>query len=258
MKQLMHKQQVWHATLERLRSSIHSAAFTTCLQGTIALSWQEEVFVMGVSTTFAKAQLEVRYLEQINTTLSEIAGTPLRVQLVVSPDLLLRDDLLPKQPEGGWHESTIATFLVFIAKEAFHYIASVPDIPGCIAIGETRQEAVQNVREALQTYVDIIDNDHASVPEPQTTTEYIHLPLSLNREQRGNRALQSTVSTTVNSSCCSFCQKQQDQVVHLTNGPGGVHICNECVEYCREMIENGTADFQQLKQALASRRHEMI
>ncbi|GAC1366999.1 MAG: hypothetical protein NVS4B12_23410 [Ktedonobacteraceae bacterium] len=66
----------------------------------------------------------------------------------------------------GWHESNIATFLVVIAKEASYYKASVPDVPGCVAVGETRQEAVQNVREALQTYVDMINNDHTSFLEP--------------------------------------------------------------------------------------------
>lgn len=37
--------------------------------------------------------------------------------------------------------------------------------------------------------------------------------------------------------CCSFCGKQQQQVEHLTAGPGGVYICNECVDLCRKIIE---------------------
>ncbi len=36
---------------------------------------------------------------------------------------------------------------------------------------------------------------------------------------------------------CSFCAKSQDQVKKLVAGPGAVYICDECVELCREIIE---------------------
>ena len=36
---------------------------------------------------------------------------------------------------------------------------------------------------------------------------------------------------------CSFCGKTQEQVRRLIAGPGGVYICDECVELCREIIE---------------------
>ncbi len=36
---------------------------------------------------------------------------------------------------------------------------------------------------------------------------------------------------------CSFCGKPQDQVRRLIAGPGAVYICDECVELCREIIE---------------------
>ena len=37
---------------------------------------------------------------------------------------------------------------------------------------------------------------------------------------------------------CSFCMKDQAQVRRLVAGPGGVYICNECVEACRAVIED--------------------
>jgi len=42
---------------------------------------------------------------------------------------------------------------------------------------------------------------------------------------------------------CSFCGKNQDQVRRLIAGPGAVYICDECVDLCREIIEeeNGGA-----------------
>ena len=36
---------------------------------------------------------------------------------------------------------------------------------------------------------------------------------------------------------CSFCNKTQDQVRKLIAGPGGIYICDECVEICSEIIE---------------------
>lgn len=36
---------------------------------------------------------------------------------------------------------------------------------------------------------------------------------------------------------CSFCGKSQEQVQRLIAGPGGVYICDECVDLCREILE---------------------
>lgn len=35
---------------------------------------------------------------------------------------------------------------------------------------------------------------------------------------------------------CSFCGKSQEQVRRLIAGPGGIYICDECVELCTEII----------------------
>src|SRR5919197_5355575 len=36
---------------------------------------------------------------------------------------------------------------------------------------------------------------------------------------------------------CSFCGKSQRQVKKLIAGPGGMHICDECIDLCNEIIE---------------------
>ncbi len=36
---------------------------------------------------------------------------------------------------------------------------------------------------------------------------------------------------------CSFCGKGQDEVQRLIAGPGAVYICNECVDLCKEIVE---------------------
>ena len=39
---------------------------------------------------------------------------------------------------------------------------------------------------------------------------------------------------------CSFCHKNQDEVKKLVSGPNNVHVCNECVVLCVEIICENT------------------
>jgi ATP-dependent Clp protease ATP-binding subunit ClpX len=49
---------------------------------------------------------------------------------------------------------------------------------------------------------------------------------------------------------CSFCGKNQDQVRRLIAGPGAVYICDECVELCREIIQEDSGTAVKPKQPL--------
>lgn len=47
--------------------------------------------------------------------------------------------------------------------------------------------------------------------------------------------------------CCSFCGKSERNVAKLAAGPGGIHICDGCVDACRLFMSGETAlprDFQ--------------
>jgi alkylhydroperoxidase/carboxymuconolactone decarboxylase family protein YurZ len=50
---------------------------------------------------------------------------------------------------------------------------------------------------------------------------------------------------------CTFCGKSQEQVQRLIAGPGGVYICNECINLCREIIEDEQAGAPSPKPPLA-------
>src|SRR5918912_1245408 len=50
---------------------------------------------------------------------------------------------------------------------------------------------------------------------------------------------------------CSFCGKSQDQVRRLIAGPGAVYICDECVDLCREIIDEESAPPPRAKVPLA-------
>lgn len=45
------------------------------------------------------------------------------------------------------------------------YTVRVPSLPGCISEGETREEALTNIREAIQLYLEPVEDDTAQVGE---------------------------------------------------------------------------------------------
>lgn len=64
-------------------------------------------------------------------------------------------------------------FLVVIEKANGNYSAYSPDLPGCVATGETREEAERNMHEAIQMHVQGLLEDNLPVPESQAFAEYI-------------------------------------------------------------------------------------
>ena len=64
-------------------------------------------------------------------------------------------------------------FLVVIEKADGNYSAYSPDLQGCVATGDTREEAEQNMHEAVRLHVDGLLEDGLPVPESQAFAEYI-------------------------------------------------------------------------------------
>lgn len=46
-----------------------------------------------------------------------------------------------------------------------YWIAEIPSLPGCISQGQTRAEALTNIREAIQAYLAALEEDGLAVPE---------------------------------------------------------------------------------------------
>jgi antitoxin HicB len=46
------------------------------------------------------------------------------------------------------------------------YVAEVPTLPGCISQGQTREEAVENVREAIAAYLESLEAHGDPIPPP--------------------------------------------------------------------------------------------
>ncbi len=45
-----------------------------------------------------------------------------------------------------------------------YWVAECPSLPGCISQGKTKEEAVENIREAIQGYIVVLEEDHLPVP----------------------------------------------------------------------------------------------
>ncbi len=48
------------------------------------------------------------------------------------------------------------------------YVVKVPDLPGCMAHGQTRQEAVQMAEEAIELWIETAEEDGVVVPKPRS------------------------------------------------------------------------------------------
>ena len=47
------------------------------------------------------------------------------------------------------------------------YTVIVPALPGCISEGETKDEALQNIREAIELYLEPVDDDATFAPNSE-------------------------------------------------------------------------------------------
>ncbi len=79
----------WKAALGELEMQMTRATFTTWLQGTRALSWEGDEFVVGVRNDFAKDWLENRLMDLIVRTLSGVVNRRLGVRFVVWSDEII-------------------------------------------------------------------------------------------------------------------------------------------------------------------------
>lgn len=54
--------------------------------------------------------------------------------------------------------------VIYPGEDGF-WVAECPSLPGCISQGATRDVAVQNIREAIELYVEALEEDGRQVPD---------------------------------------------------------------------------------------------
>lgn len=66
-------------------------------------------------------------------------------------------------------------YAVVIETSETGYGAYVPDLPGCVAVGETFAEIERLIREAVEFHLEGLREDGIPVPKPSTVAQYVEI-----------------------------------------------------------------------------------
>jgi len=66
-------------------------------------------------------------------------------------------------------------FVVIIEKGETSFGAYVPDLPGCIAAAETKEEVLRLIHEAIEFHVEGLREDGLPIPKPSSSIEYVEV-----------------------------------------------------------------------------------
>jgi len=64
-------------------------------------------------------------------------------------------------------------YVVILEERETSFGAYVPDLPGCVAVGETREEAMELIREAIEFHVESLRENGEPVPPPHSFVETV-------------------------------------------------------------------------------------
>jgi predicted RNase H-like HicB family nuclease len=66
-------------------------------------------------------------------------------------------------------------FLVVVEKGKASFGAYVPDLPGCVAVGESRREVVKLIREGIHLHIRAMREAGEPVPTPSSKSEIVKI-----------------------------------------------------------------------------------
>jgi predicted RNase H-like HicB family nuclease len=66
-------------------------------------------------------------------------------------------------------------YAIVLERGPTSYGAYVPDLPGCVAAAETREETLRLIREAIAFHIEEMEAEGILVPEPSSSTEYVEI-----------------------------------------------------------------------------------
>lgn len=66
-------------------------------------------------------------------------------------------------------------YAVVVEKGEASFGAYVPDLPGCIAAAETKEEVLRLIHEAIEFHVEGLREDGQPIPQPSSSIEYVEV-----------------------------------------------------------------------------------
>jgi predicted RNase H-like HicB family nuclease len=66
-------------------------------------------------------------------------------------------------------------YVVVIEEGPTSFGAYVPDLPGCIAVGESSQEALQLIQEAIEFHIEGLKEEGQHIPAPHSSSTFVEV-----------------------------------------------------------------------------------
>jgi len=66
-------------------------------------------------------------------------------------------------------------YMVVIEKGESSWGAYVPDLPGCVAVGETEDEVKQLIQEAIEFHLEDLSQSGVEIPPPLSKSDYVEV-----------------------------------------------------------------------------------
>jgi predicted RNase H-like HicB family nuclease len=66
-------------------------------------------------------------------------------------------------------------YAVVIEKAKRNYSAYVPDLPGCVSVGDTLELVKAEIREAIEFHLEGMREDGLPIPQPSSRAEYVEV-----------------------------------------------------------------------------------
>jgi predicted RNase H-like HicB family nuclease len=70
-------------------------------------------------------------------------------------------------------------YAVVFEKSEDGYGAFVPDLPGCVTVGDTLAETESNIREAIAGHIAAMKEHGEIIPRPTTLAEYVEISIAV-------------------------------------------------------------------------------
>lgn len=69
-------------------------------------------------------------------------------------------------------ENTMYETIMYWSKDDNCYIVEVPELPGCMADGKTRNEAIKNAEVVIREWIEVALEDGRAIPQPKGRLMY--------------------------------------------------------------------------------------
>jgi predicted RNase H-like HicB family nuclease len=66
-------------------------------------------------------------------------------------------------------------YAVIVEEGENSFGAYVPDLPGCVAVADSKEELLELIQEAIEFHIEGLREDGQPIPEPSSSIEYIEV-----------------------------------------------------------------------------------